>query len=82
VVLVECPAVLSEVALQEHAVHWLDDGVEARMRIVDVQVRVNDARRRHAEAAQERHRSALADHRRIGGQVVENQRAQAEELSA
>ena len=49
---------------------------------VHIQLRMDFPGGRHAEPTQEGHRHPLADHRRISGQVVENQCPHPEELPA
>jgi hypothetical protein len=83
--LVEIPVVLrvladdAEDARQEALVDRLDDGIEARVLIVDVEPRVRLTRRRHADAREQPHRHRFTNARWILCQIVEHDRLQPEE---
>ena len=70
----------AEDPLQQVLVHRFDDDVEAGVLVVHVQPRVRLAGGRDLEAGIERHRHGLVDARRVLGEVVEDDRLQAEEL--
>jgi hypothetical protein len=81
VVLVERAARFAEGALHERLGDVLDHGVQAEQRVVHVEADERLARRRQAEAAEELHGQHFLHHRRVLGEVVEDERAQAEEAA-
>ncbi len=81
---VEIPVVLRVFAdgakhAREHLlVHRLDDHIEAGVLVVDIEPRVNGARRGNAQPRIERHRDGLVNAGRVLRHVVEHERLQAE----
>ena len=74
VILEEVAVVFAERAVDELGLNLLDQRVDTLVLVVDEETAERFARRRHADAVEERHRDLLAHHRRILQQVVEHER--------
>src|SRR5262245_56903920 len=69
---------LADDTRQKITVHWFDDGVDTFVYLVDEHACEHLSWRRLAEPSKQPHADALTDARRIGAEVVEQGRGDAE----